>query len=181
MSTHSLVRSLTLPVAVLAACSILPASAFARGHSSHSVGARGGTLTRQVERSPGAVDKNTTYTSPKGKITTDTASRRVDRTTGTVTSDRKTQFADGSTATRQSVTQKTDTGRTTHAEATHRNGTTSTYDATTTRTDNGHTRHAVATGPNGGTTTKDITVAKTDGVTTRTETVTRTPPPAPAP
>src|SRR6185312_587460 len=120
--------------------SLAPTGAFARQHSGRFSGARNGTLDREVTRSPGHVEKTSTYTSPKGKVSTRDASRTTDPTTGNITGSSHTTLADGKTASSTMSSEKTATGRTTTGERTGFNGKTSTYDSTKTKTDDGFTR-----------------------------------------
>ena len=159
--------------------SLAPSDVSAREHSGRFTGSRNGTVDREVTRTPGQVDKSTTYTSPKGKVSTRDATRTKDATTGTVTGSSSTNLANGKTASSEFTSEKTATGRTTTGERTGFNGKTSTYDSTRTNTDNGFTRDVTKTGPNGGTLEKDITVSKEGNTVTRTETTTKTPPPTP--
>jgi len=175
-------RSSFVPVFVFAAAtfiSLLPVDALARERSTHGTGPRNGTVDREVTRKPGKVDKSTTYTSPKGKISTRESERSKDAATGTGTGSSSTNLANGKTASSSFTSEKTDTGRTTTGERTGFNGKTSTYDSTRTNTDNGFTRDVTKTGPNGGALEKDITVSKEGNTVTRTETTTKTPPPTP--
>ena len=166
-------------VATVAFISLLPVDALARERSTHAAGPRNGTVDREVTRKPGKVDKSTTFTSPKGKVSTRESTRSKDSETGTVTGASSTNLANGKTASSSFTSEKTDTGRTTTGEHTGFNGKTSTYDSTRTNTDNGFTRDVTKTGPNGGTLEKDITVSKEGNTVTRTETTTKTPPPTP--
>jgi hypothetical protein len=155
---------------------LTPTHSFARQHSGRFSGGRNGTLNREVKRSPGHVEKNSTYTSPKGKVSTRETTRTTDPTTGNITGSSHTTLANGKTASSSMSSQKTDTGRTTTGERTGVNGMPSTYNSTKTKTDDGFTRDVTKTGPNGGTSQKDITVSKQDGTVDRTVTTTKTPP-----
>lgn len=159
--------------------SLAPANTFARQHSGRFSGMRNGTLDRTVTRSPGHVQKTSTYTSPTGKVSTRESSRTKDPTTGNITASSHTTLADGKTASTTMTSAKTATGRTTTEEHTGFNGKTSTDDSTKTKTADGFTRDVTKTGPNGGTLDKDITVTKQDGTVDRTVTTTKTPPPTP--
>jgi hypothetical protein len=165
--------------AVVILGSFAPTIAFARQHSGRFSGARKGTLDREVTRSPGHVEKTSTYTSPKGKVSTRETNRTTDPTTGNITGSSHTTLADGKTANSTMSSEKTSVGRITTGERTGFNGKTSTYDSTKTKTDDGFTRDVTKTGPNGGTSVKDITVAKQDGTVDRTVTTTKTPPTTP--
>jgi hypothetical protein len=169
----------TTALALIAFSLLSPVAAEARERSSQTTGPRGGTLDRDVDRTAGEVDKSATYTSPSGKVSTRNATRTTDRATGKVTGSATTTLANGKTASSSFTSVKTDTGRSTTAQATGFNGKTSTYDSTKTKTADGFTRVATATGPNGGTVTKDVDVSKQDGTVTRTATITKTPPSKP--
>ncbi len=160
--------------------SLAPLDGLARERSGRFTGARNGTVDRNVTRTPGKVDTSTTYTSPKGKVSTREATRTRDAATGTINGSSQTTLANGKTASGEFTSEKTDTGRTTTGDRTGFNGKTSTYESTRTNNDNGFTRDVTRTGPNGGTLEKDITVSKDGNTVTRTETTTKTPPP-PAP
>lgn len=157
---------------------LTPTHSFARQHSGRFSGNRNGTLHREVKRSPGHVEKTSTYTSPKGKVSTRESIRATDPTTGNITGSSHTTLANGKTASSSLSSQKTDTGRTTTGERTGFNGKTSTYNSTKTKTADGFTRDLTKTGPNGGTLQKDITVSKQGGTVDRTVTTTKTPPPS---
>jgi hypothetical protein len=146
MKTSFLLRPSLLSAAAVAGAALMPLTASARGHRTTIIGPRG-TYQRQVGQTPGH------YTSSR-----------------TVTN------ASGQTATRRFDTQKTDTGRTTTAQATGFNGQSASYTSTRTRTDNGYTRQVNATGPAGGTATKQISVSRQDGTVTRTTSTSVTPP-----
>jgi hypothetical protein len=135
-------------VAFIALGSLLPVEAQARSRSTTITGARGTVYNRQVNKTPGKVSAAESVTLPNGQ----TASRSVN-------------------------SQKTDTGRTTSAQATGLNGQTATYDSTRTKTDTGYNREATVTGPQGASATKQVDVTKQDGTITRTVTSTTTPKP----
>lgn len=147
MKIHALPRILATTALALAALSLVPADAHARGRSTSVHGARGGYYQRQVSRTPGHLSASRSATLPDGR----TAGRSVD-------------------------SQRTDTGRTTSARATGFDGRTATYDATRTRTDTGYQRQVNATGPNGATASKQVDVSNQNGTVTRTVTRTATPP-----
>jgi hypothetical protein len=85
------------------------------------------------------------------------------------------QLPNGKTATRTLTTEKTDTGRTTTAQATGFNGKTATFNSTRTNTAEGYTRQVTATGSNGASLSKQIDVSRENGTVSRNVTETITP------
>jgi hypothetical protein len=134
-------------VAVVALGALSPIEAQARGRSTTVHGARGGIYQRQVSHTPGRFTASQSATLPNGKA-----------------------------ASRSLSTQKTDTGRTTSAQAVGFNGKSATYDSTRNRTETGYTRNATAVGPNGATASKQVNVSTQDGNVSRTVTTTKMPP-----
>jgi hypothetical protein len=148
MKNRTLNRLITVAaVAVVAFGALSPIEAQARGRSKTVHGARGGSYQRQVNHMPGHLTASKSATLPNGK-----------------------------TASRSLSTQKTDTGRSTSAQAIGFNGKSATYESTRSRTENGYTRHATAVGPNGATASKQVNVSSQDGNVSRTVTTTKTPP-----
>jgi hypothetical protein len=141
------IRSLSAAAVMLATGFALTPAAHASGRSIVVHGPQGGVYQRQINRTPGNFSASGTATLPGGR-----------------------------TASRSFATQRTDTGRTTTAQATGFNGRSATCASTFTRTDNGYTRQATATGPAGGTASKQVTVTHVDGAVTRTVTTSATPP-----
>jgi len=158
---------------------LCPANGSARERSGHANAPRNGTVDREVTRTPGKVDRSTTYTSPQGKVSTRESTRTKDAATGTINGSSSTTLANGKTADSRFTSEKTDTGRTTTGERTGFNGKTSGYSSTRTNTTDGFTREVTKTGPKGATLEKDIAVTKDGNTVTRTETTTKTPAPTP--
>jgi hypothetical protein len=142
MNNYTLQRLLALSGLALAfGTAVAPVTAYARGRSTVVNGPRGGNYQRQATHSPGNLSASESVTLPNGK-----------------------------SANRSVTSQRTDTGRTTSAQATRLNGQSATYASTATRTDTGFTRQATATGANGGTVSKQVTVSNQEGVVSRTVT-----------
>jgi hypothetical protein len=140
--------SLHLKSASIAAfvIALIPLTASAREHSTTVYGRRGGIYGRNVTHSPGYTSVNESAQLPNGK-----------------------------TATRTLTTEKTDTGRTTTAQATGFNGKTATFNSTRTNTAEGYTRQVTATGSNGASLSKQIDVSRENGTVSRNVTETITP------
>lgn len=100
--------------------------------------------------------------------------RTVTHVPGSTSANETVTLPDGCTITRKGSTQRTTTGRTTHAEATNTKGKTATYDSTRTKTENGYARAAETVRPNGATATKQVEVTKENGTVTRNATTTVT-------
>lgn len=161
MKHHSLLRfSATAALALLVAGSAT--EAFARGRTRE--GAAG---SRQVNRQRGDVDRSTTRTNRNGDTATHEFHRDVDAANKTVTVDAATTRANGDSAGRHLVTEKTATGTQTTGEIDRFNGNTVTVDATKTRTETGVTRNATFTGENGKPATVDSVRTRTDDGFTR--------------
>ena len=177
MNHHVSSRLFATSALALVAFGLLSPVTHARERSREATGPRGGTLDTEITRTPGSVQKSSTYTSPAGRVSTRSAQRSYDRSTGTVTGSATTHLANGQSASSSFTSVKTDTGRSTTGQVTGFNGQKSTYDSTLTKTSDGYTRDATLTGPKGGSVTKDVDVTKQDGTVTKTVTVSRNPPP----
>jgi hypothetical protein len=178
MKSFLLSRGLKLFYATAILTVLLAPEAQARTRKSSHSGPRG-TRESQVDRTPGSVNKSSTFTNNQGQTTAHTATRTADPKSGTVSASASTTLPDGRTASRTLESQRTETGRTTTGTATGFNGKTATIDSTTTRTGSDYNRDTTVTGPNGGKKETTVDVARQDGTTTRT--VTRTATPAPKP
>lgn len=154
--------------ALVAVLSLTAQDAQARTRNVNTTGARGGTATRQVDRASGSVSRSSSATSADGTTASHQYQRSVDAATGDVSTSASTTLPDGRTASRSLNSTKTDTGRTTTAQATGPNGQTATLNSTTTKTDTGYVRETTATAPDGSSVSTQATVSKEGNTTTRT-------------